>query len=83
MEELAHYERRFRRAGVPLLTEDYSAREDIFTRALPFLVFAFLIQMLNGVREELTEEVGQTLRDRVEYLRLRAQLSPQKAGREP
>ena len=32
-DELAAYERRFRRAGLPLFIEDYSAREDIFTRA--------------------------------------------------
>ena len=37
MDELAAYERRLRRAGLPLLIEDYSAYEDIFTRAAPLL----------------------------------------------
>jgi hypothetical protein len=37
MDELAAYERRLRRAGLPLLIEDYSAYEDIFTRAVPLL----------------------------------------------
>ncbi|CAN5200038.1 hypothetical protein BH20ACT20_BH20ACT20_07380 [soil metagenome] len=35
MEDLADYERRFRRAGLPLLIEDYSASGDIYTRAVP------------------------------------------------
>ena len=37
MDELAAYERRLRRAGLPLLIEDYSAWEDVFTRAVPLL----------------------------------------------
>lgn len=47
--DLSAYERRFRRAGLPLLIEDYSATEDIFTRAVPVLAFLFLIQVVNGV----------------------------------
>ncbi|MGB2709891.1 MAG: hypothetical protein WBC33_00115, partial [Conexibacter sp.] len=35
--QLADYERRFRRAGLPLLIEDYSARSDVFNRAFPLL----------------------------------------------
>ena len=36
-QQLAAYERRFRRAGLPLLIEDYSPYEDVFTRAVPLL----------------------------------------------
>jgi len=48
-EDLSAYERRFRRAGLPLLIEDYSATEDIFTRAVPALAVLFLLQVVNGV----------------------------------
>jgi hypothetical protein len=37
MDDLASYERRFRRAGLPLFIEDYSATEDIFNRSVPLL----------------------------------------------
>jgi hypothetical protein len=47
--ELAAYERRFRRAGLPLFIEDYSAREDVFTRAAPWLALVFLGEMLGAV----------------------------------
>jgi hypothetical protein len=40
------YERRFRRAGLPLLIEDYSPYEDVFTRAVPFLALVFVVEML-------------------------------------
>jgi hypothetical protein len=50
MEELAAYERRFRSAGLPLFIEDYSAREDVFTRAAPFLALVFLGEMLGAVQ---------------------------------
>ncbi len=46
MADLAGYERRFRKAGLPLFIADYSAREDVFTRAIPFLGFVFMLQML-------------------------------------
>jgi hypothetical protein len=35
---LVDCERRLRKAGMPLLIEDYSAAEDVFTRAMPFLL---------------------------------------------
>ncbi len=35
--QIREYEAAFRRAGLPNLIEDYSAAEDIFTRALPLL----------------------------------------------
>jgi small neutral amino acid transporter SnatA (MarC family) len=43
------YERGFRRAGLPLFIEDYSATSDIFTRAVPFLGVVFGLQVLNGI----------------------------------
>jgi len=50
MDDLAEYERRFRSAGLPLFIEDYSAREDVFTRATPFLALVFLGEMLGAVQ---------------------------------
>src|SRR4051812_11999565 len=50
MDELAVYERRFRSAGLPLFIEDYSAQEDVFTRAAPFLTLVFLGEMLGAVQ---------------------------------
>jgi hypothetical protein len=50
MDELAVYERRLRRAGLPLLIEDYSAYEDIFTRAVPLLSLVFGFQLLGAVK---------------------------------
>jgi hypothetical protein len=49
MDELAAYERRFRRAGLPLLIEDYSASEDIFTRVAPLLAFVAFIEVFGAV----------------------------------
>ena len=49
MDELAAYERRLRRAGLPLLIEDYSAYEDIFTRATPLLSLVVTGQLLGAV----------------------------------
>ena len=50
MDELAAYEGRLRRAGLPLLIEDYSAFEDIFTRAVPLLALVFGVQLLGAVK---------------------------------
>jgi hypothetical protein len=50
MDELAAYEGRLRRAGLPLLIEDYSAYEDIFTRAVPLLALVFGLQLLGAVK---------------------------------
>ena len=49
MDELAAYERGFRQAGLPLLIEDYSAREDVFTRAVPLLLVVFLAEAFGAV----------------------------------
>ena len=48
--EPADYERRFRAAGLPLLTEDYSAREDVFTRAVPLLALVFIAELLGAIQ---------------------------------
>lgn len=52
MEAVAAYERRFRRAGLPLLIEGYSATEDVFTRALPFLTLVFLVTVAGALNLE-------------------------------
>jgi hypothetical protein len=49
MDELAAYERRFRRAGLPLLIEDYSASEDIFTRVAPLLALVAFLEVFGAV----------------------------------
>jgi hypothetical protein len=49
MDELRAYERQLRRAGLPLLIEDYSASRDIFNRAFPLLAFVFLIEILGAL----------------------------------
>jgi hypothetical protein len=49
MDDIVAFERRFRRAGLPLFIEDYSATEDIFSRALPFLTLVFLVTVLGAV----------------------------------
>jgi hypothetical protein len=49
MDELAAYERRFRAAGLPLLIEDYSASEDIFTRAAPLLLLVALLEVSGAI----------------------------------
>jgi hypothetical protein len=47
--ELADFERRFRRAGLPLFIEDYSAREDVWTRAAPLFALVFVGEMLGAI----------------------------------
>jgi hypothetical protein len=47
--QLAAYERRFRRAGLPLLTEDYSAAQDVFNRAFPLLALVFVAELLGAL----------------------------------
>jgi hypothetical protein len=50
--DIAAYEMRFRRAGLPLLIEEYSATEDIFTRALPLLTLVFLVSVFGALNLE-------------------------------
>jgi hypothetical protein len=42
-------ERQFRRAGLPLFIRDYTAAEDVFTRALPFLALVFVLLVLSAL----------------------------------
>jgi hypothetical protein len=49
LNEVADYERQFRRAGLPLFIENYSATGDIFTRAVPILAFVFIAEMLGAI----------------------------------
>jgi hypothetical protein len=51
-ERIREIERAFRRAGLPNLIEGYSAAEDVFTRALPFLTLVFLLEILNALNLE-------------------------------
>jgi hypothetical protein len=46
---LAQYETRFRRAGLPLFIEDYSATEDIFNRSVPLLGLVFIGEFVLAV----------------------------------
>lgn len=48
-QRLADYERRFRRAGLPLLSEDFSARSDVFNRAFPLLALVLLAELLTAL----------------------------------
>ncbi|HEX4733981.1 MAG TPA: hypothetical protein VH247_06170 [Thermoleophilaceae bacterium] len=50
MTDVADYERQFRRAGLPLFIEDYTASEDVFTRAVPVLAFVFIAEMLGAIQ---------------------------------
>jgi hypothetical protein len=47
--DLDDYERRFRRAGLPMLVEDRTAREDVWTRASPLLGLVLVIEALLAV----------------------------------
>jgi hypothetical protein len=44
--DLPTYERRFRRAGLPMLVEDRTAREDVWTRATPVLAFVLIVEVI-------------------------------------
>lgn len=47
--DVADYEQRFRRAGLPLLIEDRTAREDVWTRVLPVLLLVVVVEALGAV----------------------------------
>jgi hypothetical protein len=49
VDQIARYERRFRRAGLPLLIEDWSARTDAFNRAYPLLAVVFAAELLGAL----------------------------------
>ena len=50
MSQLDEYERRFRRAGLPLFIEDLSASEDVWTRVSPVLVLVFIGELLGAAQ---------------------------------
>jgi hypothetical protein len=51
-QDLAVYEERFRRAGLPLFIADRSARSDVFNRAVPFLGLVFIGETLGALNLE-------------------------------
>ena len=48
-ERLAEYERGFRRAGLPMFIEDFSAGEDVFNRAAPLLGLVFFSEIFGAI----------------------------------
>jgi hypothetical protein len=60
---LREYERRFRRAGLPLWIEGYSASTDVFNRVLPLLALVFFGEMLGATSLDwsLAANVGAAL----------------------
>jgi hypothetical protein len=48
-EHVAEYERRFRRAGLPLFISGYSASTDVFNRALPLMALVFAGELLGAL----------------------------------
>jgi hypothetical protein len=48
-ERIGEYEEHFRRAGLPLLIEDYSPATDIFNRAVPLLGLVFIGELLGAI----------------------------------
>ena len=51
-------ERYFRRQGLPTLIEDYSATEDILTRAWPWLAVLFLVQVMRSIATSWTPRMA-------------------------
>ena len=47
--ELDAYERRFRRAGLPLFIEGWDASRDVFTRAVPLFALVFVGEVLGAL----------------------------------
>ena len=47
-EQVAAYERQFRRAGLPLFVEGFSASTDVFNRAAPLLGLVFIGEILGA-----------------------------------
>jgi hypothetical protein len=52
MEDVRDYERRLRAAGLPLLIEGYSARTDVFTRAVPLFALVFVVEAAGAVNQD-------------------------------
>ena len=49
MDDLAAYERGFRKAGLPLFIEGYTAAGDVFNRAIPLLALVFVAELLGAI----------------------------------
>ena len=49
MDDIAAYEQRFRKAGLPLFIEDYTAAEEVFNRAIPLLALVFVAELLGAI----------------------------------
>ena len=49
MADVSEYERRFRRAGLPLFIEGHSAATDAFNRAVPWLALVFVGELLGAL----------------------------------
>ncbi len=56
---IAELERGFRRDGLPNLILDFSAAEDVFTRAIPFLSLVFVLEVVSAM--DLDESVWMNL----------------------
>lgn len=54
MTHVAEYERRFRRAGLPMFVEGFSASTDVFNRAAPLLGLVFVGELLGAGQLEWT-----------------------------
>jgi hypothetical protein len=48
VDQVAAYERHFRRAGLPLFVEGFSASTDVFNRAAPLLGLVFIVELLGA-----------------------------------
>ena len=48
-DDLAAYERRFRRDGLPLFIQGFSASTDVFNRVVPLLALVFCAEMLGAI----------------------------------
>jgi hypothetical protein len=47
--KLKGFERKFRRAGLPLFIEDFSASTDVYNRALPVLILVVIGEVLGAI----------------------------------
>jgi hypothetical protein len=55
--DLADYERRFGRAGLPMLVEDRTAREDVRARASPVLALVLIVEWCPGSRSAMVDRL--------------------------
>ncbi len=55
---IVELERGFRRDGLPNLILDFSAAEDVFTRAIPFLSLVFVLEVVNAIDLEAPASVN-------------------------